>query len=325
MSNSQRGLFFPGVGSQYVGMGKELYDTYRIVQEYFEEASDCLSLNMVKLCFASSDLEMMSLEHGAYALMLIETSSAALLAAEGILPTIVTSVDMVSWYSSVQSAGGISLPDSLYIVRKWLEAIQRSMSSMPVQSLNILKNDPEIAAMLIAYCEQAVQRGDHAELVAYYPEEIILAGTTPALQYIEGIIQRESIAYELSGSPATLHTSITQEIIKETEQYLEKIDFHEPRYPVFDPLRGGMSSDATALRATASRWFRQPTHIDLLPALLRAYTTMVSVIPTSSIAERMQALLPEQSWWYIDTQHDFKRACTALQTHHDAAATKHQE
>ena len=44
-------LLFPGYGSQFVGMGKELYDEYRIVQEYFEEASHVLNINFVKLMF----------------------------------------------------------------------------------------------------------------------------------------------------------------------------------------------------------------------------------------------------------------------------------
>ena len=42
-------LLFPGYGSQFVGMGKELYDEYRIVQEYFEEASNCLNNNFVNI------------------------------------------------------------------------------------------------------------------------------------------------------------------------------------------------------------------------------------------------------------------------------------
>ena len=43
------GIVFPGYGSQFVGMGKDFYDESRIVQEYFEEAHNCLDINFVKL------------------------------------------------------------------------------------------------------------------------------------------------------------------------------------------------------------------------------------------------------------------------------------
>ena len=42
------GMLFPDYGSQYVGMAKELYDSSRVMQELFEEASNCLNINFVK-------------------------------------------------------------------------------------------------------------------------------------------------------------------------------------------------------------------------------------------------------------------------------------
>ena len=54
-------MIFPGQGSQFVGMAKEFYDKERIVQEYFDEATHCLGLNFVKLCFASSENELMEM------------------------------------------------------------------------------------------------------------------------------------------------------------------------------------------------------------------------------------------------------------------------
>jgi [acyl-carrier-protein] S-malonyltransferase len=51
---------FPGQGSQYVGMCKELYSEFPTVRKTFEEASDILHLDMVKLCFdeGSNDLNL---------------------------------------------------------------------------------------------------------------------------------------------------------------------------------------------------------------------------------------------------------------------------
>ena len=70
------GILFPGYGSQFVGMGKELYDASRIMQENFEEASICLNNNFVKLCFASSDAELSKIEHAYPALFLTSFSIA---------------------------------------------------------------------------------------------------------------------------------------------------------------------------------------------------------------------------------------------------------
>lgn len=42
---------FPGQGSQYVGMGKDLYDNYEVAREVFDEASESLQMDLKKLCF----------------------------------------------------------------------------------------------------------------------------------------------------------------------------------------------------------------------------------------------------------------------------------
>ncbi|MBM3886528.1 hypothetical protein FJ364_01245 [Candidatus Dependentiae bacterium] len=57
-SRKKIGMIFPGQGSQTLGMGKDLYDKDRVVQELFEEASNCLDTNFVRLCFASSEREL---------------------------------------------------------------------------------------------------------------------------------------------------------------------------------------------------------------------------------------------------------------------------
>jgi len=103
-------LLFPGYGSQFVGMGKELYNDYRIVQEYFEEASNCINTNFVKLCFASSDAELSKITNAYTSLFLVGSSIYALLKELEIEP------DMVAGYNNGEFAamfagGCFSFPD----------------------------------------------------------------------------------------------------------------------------------------------------------------------------------------------------------------------
>ena len=83
------GMLFPGYGSQFVGMAKDLYDDSRTVQEYFEEASSCLDINFIKLCFASSDAEISQPMHAYLSLFLVQSALSALLTKAGIAPTLV--------------------------------------------------------------------------------------------------------------------------------------------------------------------------------------------------------------------------------------------
>ena len=56
---------------------------FTIIQEYFEEASNCLNNNLIKLCFASSDAELSKMHNAYPAMFLVGASIAALLKQEG--------------------------------------------------------------------------------------------------------------------------------------------------------------------------------------------------------------------------------------------------
>src|SRR3989304_305540 len=102
------GLLFSGYGGQDVGMGKDLYDNSRVMQELFEEASNCLGINFVKLCFASSDAELSSLENAYVAIFLIEVSLYALLNESGVSADLFAGHD-IGEFAALFSAGSLSL------------------------------------------------------------------------------------------------------------------------------------------------------------------------------------------------------------------------
>src|SRR5436190_23732080 len=98
------GFIFPGYGNQFVGMGKELYDEFRIVQEYFEEAYNCLNINFVKLCFASSEQELATISNSHISIFLVGASLFALLKEQGIKCDLIAGYGIGS-YTALFSAG----------------------------------------------------------------------------------------------------------------------------------------------------------------------------------------------------------------------------
>ena len=51
----KRVFMFPGQGSQYIGMGKEFYETSPIAKEIFDKASEAVELDLKALCFEEND------------------------------------------------------------------------------------------------------------------------------------------------------------------------------------------------------------------------------------------------------------------------------
>ena len=51
----KRVFMFPGQGSQYIGMGKDFYESFPVAKEVFELASEAAKLDVAKLCFEEED------------------------------------------------------------------------------------------------------------------------------------------------------------------------------------------------------------------------------------------------------------------------------
>lgn len=109
---------FPGVGSQYSGMCKELYDEYDIVRETFEEASDVLHMDMRRLCFDREEEETLNkLEYSKLALVCSSIACHRVFTKEtGLQPAAAMGYSLGE-YTALCSAGVISFKDTLEMVR----------------------------------------------------------------------------------------------------------------------------------------------------------------------------------------------------------------
>lgn len=64
-------VLFPGQGSQYIGMGKNLYDKFDIAKKIFDAANEILTFNLSKLCFDGSLNELTKTSNAQSALLTV--------------------------------------------------------------------------------------------------------------------------------------------------------------------------------------------------------------------------------------------------------------
>lgn len=217
------GMIFPGYGSQFVGMAKELYDESRLMQEYFEEASNCLNSNFVKLCFASSDAELARMENAYPALFLVSTSLAALLKQEGIEPNIVAGYT-AGEFSAMHHAGGLSFPDGLYILAKYASLYQDLLNTVETAGLQITGLD---AVTLNQFCKQ-VSTAEQMVYVAVSlsPECHCVMGQFVAVQALrETLFMQHGVTIADAPLELGLHSTLMDPVVANFKLYLEKVDF----------------------------------------------------------------------------------------------------
>lgn len=170
-------FLFPGQGSQYAGMGKELAAQFLTGRTTFEEADATLGFSLSKLCFEGPENELQKTENLQPALLAVSAAAFRVLAEKGFTPAIVAGHSLGE-YSALVAAGALSFADALRLVRKRGQFMQEAVPQGVGAMAAILKLP---AGQLDAVLEKAAQGETVAAANLNSPEQIVIAGHTAAV------------------------------------------------------------------------------------------------------------------------------------------------
>lgn len=286
-------VVFPGYGSQYVGMGKDLYDEYRLVQEYFEEASNCLNLNFVKLCFASSETELTSISNAYPATFLISCSLYALLKQEGLVPSVVAGYN-IGEYSALFSSGSITFPDGLYLLNKLASFYQELLPNLDVQMMRVSHIEKQELASL---CEHA-SRGDERALIASQvaPTEFIVSGSSHAVEYVWRKLKEEAalVSVQELSVGFGLHSPLMEPVARNLKIYLEKVDFKDVQIPIISGMDGHFVVSGEEIKRRVIAQITAAINFQRVIEEIRVCELLIAVGPGADMVPILQSYYPDK-------------------------------
>ncbi len=225
-----KAVVFPGQGSQYVGMGKELCRESAIARQIFEEAEDILQIPLKQLCMQGKLPELTSTENAQPAIL---TASVAayrdLQERTGIRPHFMAGHSLGE-FSALTCAGALNFADALRLVRKRGLLMKEAAQSAPGLMSAIGKLD---AQQVEEVC-RSISRPNHEVMISNYntPTQNVISGHTDAVKEAEERLAEMGAGVKRLNVSAPFHCTLMEPVAKEFRKELEAVTFGSFACPV---------------------------------------------------------------------------------------------
>lgn len=224
---------FPGQGTQFVGMGLNLYQRSTVFKDRLDEAAEILlSLeyeDIRTLIFAADEQALASTEITQIVLFAVEYACACWLIDGGLSPVALLG-HSIGEYVAATVAGVFSLKDALMLVGKR----GRLVASLAASGM-----------LAINASEQAVREQLTPELslaVVNRSDQVVISGTDKALMDFESTVQQQGWRCRRLTVSHGFHSHLLEPILDEFEALFDNISLNKPTLPVYSNKTGGLAS-----------------------------------------------------------------------------------
>jgi [acyl-carrier-protein] S-malonyltransferase len=227
---SETAFIFPGQGSQYVGMGKELTENFKVARETFEEADEALGFNLSGLCFNGPEEDLKLTFNTQPAILTTSIASLRVLSSETGIDPVVLAGHSLGEYSSLTAAQAIAFPDAVRTVRLRGTFMQEAVPPGEGAMAAILGLEaPEVEEL----CVQAAQGEVVAPANFNSPWQIVISGHAQAVaRAVELALERGAKKAVMLAVSAPFHCSLMKPAAERLHDALQDIPVCDIGIPV---------------------------------------------------------------------------------------------
>jgi len=219
---------FPGQGSQYVGMGKDIYNANTIAKSFFDKADAILGFSISKICFEGPEEYLKQTKNTQPAIFL---HSIAMFHLMDKSKFDMTAGHSLGEYSALVAAGALTFESGLKLVRLRGELMQLAGIEQPGTMAAIVGINPKTVNEI---CTEASTSGIVQAANFNSPGQIVISGSIAGVRKAMELAKTQGakIVKELSVSGA-FHSPLMESAQAELKAALDKTEIHDTAVPVY--------------------------------------------------------------------------------------------